>query len=391
MVTRVLYVLASATPGGAERATMSMIAAHDRVRYLPAVLFFEDGPLVEDVRKLGVDATVLGARVRLRNPRSLLTAVLETRRVIATSCAALVHACMSYSQLISGAAASLANVPSVLYQHGPLGSWMDGAATLLRCDHVVTNSRHTAAGHAGRAWRRRAITVIPPAVEMTMPTMAGREALRASVNVAHGLPPDVPVIGMTARLDPWKGIDVALRALAPLLRERRELRFVVVGGQYRAFHADYASQLRTLVEQEGIAQQVIFAGFRDDVRPYLARMTALVHASIQPEPFGLTLVEAMAFGVPVVCAHAGGAAEIVEPGINGLAYPPGHESELRAAVTSLLDSEPLRRRLIEAGLRTVDDRYRPPQMIQMLERVYDEVLSNPLAGTRAACTPARMS
>jgi glycosyltransferase involved in cell wall biosynthesis len=180
---------------------------------------------------------------------------------------------------------------------------------------------------------------------------------------------------MTARFDPWKGIDVALRAAAPLLRARPTLRFLLVGDQYRHFHPEYGPQLRRLVEREGVASQVVFAGFQADVRPYLARMSMLIHASTQPEPFGLTIIEAMAVGTPVIVARGGGAADIIEPGRNGLAHTPGDESELRSAMIALLDDADLRLRLSTAGVRTVDAKFRPARMMHIIEGVYDDMLA----------------
>lgn len=370
---RVLYVSANAVPGGAERATMLMVASHDRRRYEPGVLFFGQGPLVDEARALGARAHVLGSPMRLRNPLSVRAAIAETARLIRTEAYAVVHSCMSYAHLVGGAAAALAGVPAVLYQHGPLGTWMDGAATLVRCDRILVNSEFTAAEQRTRAWRRRPITLAPYGIDLHL-TEDERTRFRDAVNAEHGLAPDAPVVGIIARFDPWKGIDVAIRAVAPLLREHPALRFMVIGGQYRDFHPTYGEQLRALVEREAVASQVIFTGFRMDVRPYYARLSALVHCSLQPEPFGLTIIEAMASAVPVVAARGGGPAEIVEEGVDGLLHTAGNEEELRAAVVRVLDDRCLRESMVAAGLRKVEARYRPAAMMEIIERVYDDVL-----------------
>ena len=366
---RVLYVMPNAVPGGAERATMLMLASHDRDRYEPGVLFFSDGPLVGDARSLGLDVHVLPRKVRLSRPWSVRTAIAEGCRIVSDGGFSLVHSCMAYAHLIGGAIAWQSGVPGVLYQHGPLGAWMDSAATLLRCDRILVNSAFTAASSARTPgapvrsrWRHMA---------STCRATHGQERadLQAEVNARHGIPPDAPVIGLMARFDPWKGIDVALRAAAPLLRSRPELRFIVVERQYRHFHPEYGPLLRALVESEGIDHQVIFAGFQMDVRAYLARMTVLVHSSLQPEPFGLTIIEAMAAGVPVVAAQGGGAAEIIESGVDGLFHSPGNELELRAALQMLLDDASLRDSFAYAGLLKVEKQYRPSHMMRVVEGV----------------------
>jgi glycosyltransferase involved in cell wall biosynthesis len=179
---------------------------------------------------------------------------------------------------------------------------------------------------------------------------------------------------MIARFDPWKGIDVALRAMIPLLSEDRNLFFLIVGGQYRHFHPEYGVELRRLVATAGLERQVLFAGYQLDVRPYLARFDLLLHASIRPEPFGLTILEAMAAEVPVVAARGGGAAEIVADGENGLTHPPGDAAALGATARRLLGDGALARRLAAAGAATVAQRFTPAGMIHRIEGVYDEVL-----------------
>ena len=367
---RVLYLMPNAVAGGAERATLLMLASHDRRRYEPGVVFFTPGPLVEQAAALGVRTHVLGRAMRLRNPLSVAAAIAEIARTTRRDGYAVIHSCMSYAQLVGGPAGSVAGVPTVFYQHGPVGSWMDGAATAVRCDHILANSRFTADAQRAKAWRSRPITVAPCATELQI-TDQERPRLRAAVNDEHHIPPDASAIGIVARFDPWKGIDVALRAAAPLLRERPGWRFIVVGGQYRQFHDGYGEQLKALASREGVAAQVVFTGYRLDVRPYYARLDALVHSSLQPEPFGLTIIEAMAAGVPVVAARGGGPADIVDEGIDGLLHTPGDETELRADLRRVMDDPSLRASLRAAGLRKVEARYRPAAMMQVIEGVYD--------------------
>ena len=93
---RVLYVMPNAVPGGAERATMLMLASHDRDRYEPGVLFFGDGPLVDGARSPGLGVHVLSRKMRLSRPWSVRTAVEEGCRIVSDGGLSLVHSCMAY-------------------------------------------------------------------------------------------------------------------------------------------------------------------------------------------------------------------------------------------------------------------------------------------------------
>jgi glycosyltransferase involved in cell wall biosynthesis len=193
------------------------------------------------------------------------------------------------------------------------------------------------------------------------------------VTRAHEIPDDAFVIGLLARFDPWKGIDFALRALAPLLRHRDGLRLLIVGGPYRHFYPEYGAVLRSIAGEEGVLDRVIFAGFQLDVRPYYARLDALLHASVQPEPFGLTIVEGMAAEVPVIAADAGGPREIINSGVDGLLYRPADEAALREAVLRLLDDGAFRTGLATAGAATVSSRYRATALMSRLDAVYRQL------------------
>lgn len=367
---KVLYLLPSATPGGAERATMRMVAAHRASRFKAAVLFFADGPLVEEARALDVPVSILASPPRLSRPWSMMSAVSTCARVIRAGEYSIVHSCMSYAHLVGGPAASRAGVRAVFYQHGPVGSWMDRVAPVLRCDRILAASAFVTEEQQDRSWRLRPVARVPLSVEMAIDGM-DRAALRRQIDGSYGLPQNAFVVGIVARFDPWKGLDFALQAMAPLLRHRPEMRLMIVGGQYRQFHPQYGERLKSIAVEDGIFEQVIFTGYQVDTRPYYARFDALVHASLQPEPFGLTVIEAMAAGVPVVAADAGGPREIIEHEANGLLYEPGNGAALREAVMRILDDSSLRTRLAAAGEDTVDARYRPGNMLAALDAVYD--------------------
>ncbi|HKY32199.1 MAG TPA: glycosyltransferase family 4 protein [Candidatus Polarisedimenticolia bacterium] len=372
MSARVLYLLANAEPGGAERVTLMMMRHHSG-RYRPQAMFLNDGSLIGEVRRMGLPASILGRRLRLRRPLEVLAAIRECRRRIARDGIDLLHACMPYAHIVGSPAAGRA-IPRVLFQHGPVGGPIDRAASLLSASLVLANSRHTLERHRRIALRRWPDDVVPCATELRL-SEERRRGLAAEMNARLGLTEETIVLGAIGRFDPWKGIHVALSAALPILRERADVRFLVVGDQYRRFHPEYARTLREFSRAEGAGGRILFAGFQDDVLPYLARMDIVVHSATAPEPFGLVVIEAMAAGCAVIASAAGGPLEIVTEGVDGLLHPPGDESALRTAMRRLIDDASLRRSLGDQGRRTVAARYSPPAMVERLEAHYDRLLA----------------
>jgi glycosyltransferase involved in cell wall biosynthesis len=122
-----------------------------------------------------------------------------------------------------------------------------------------------------------------------------------------GLADDAPVVGSVARIDTWKGFGVLLDAVPALTAARPGLQLLVAGAPVPG-KEDYEAGLRA---RAGVLPGVHWLGPRSDVGDLMADLDVFVQASTEPEPFGLVLVEALACGVPVVAAAAGGPLEIL--------------------------------------------------------------------------------
>jgi glycosyltransferase involved in cell wall biosynthesis len=106
-----------------------------------------------------------------------------------------------------------------------------------------------------------------------------------------------------------------------------------------------------------------------------------VHASVEPEPFGLVIAEAMACGRPVIVSHAGGAAEIAQAG--ALFHTPGNAGELAQRITELVNEPTLRGALSKAGRSAAEHLFSRRRLADSMIRVYEAVASRePVACSR---------
>jgi glycosyltransferase involved in cell wall biosynthesis len=189
---------------------------------------------------------------------------------------------------------------------------------------------------------------------------------------AHGSRADGrPTVGVIGRLAPWKGQDVFLKAFAEAFGAT-DVRGRVIGSALFGEDA-FAASLEPLVQRLGIADQIEFRGFRDDVWAELRELEVLVHCSVTPEPFGQVVLEGMAAGVPVVAAAAGGPAELITSGVNGLLTKPGDPHELATALRTLHDDPGLRARLASAALVRSRE-FTPERTAARLLTVYREIV-----------------
>jgi glycosyltransferase involved in cell wall biosynthesis len=222
-------------------------------------------------------------------------------------------------------------------------------AVLRLPDAVVANS---AATRATVPARERVWVVPSPGAEV-----APRPAREAGAGFR---------VGVVGRLAPWKGQEVFVRAFAAAFPDGGA-EGAIVGAALFGEDA-YATRVERLATDAGIEMR----GWRDDVQAELHRLDVLVHCSTVPEPFGQVVVEGMAAGLAVVASDAGGPAEIVTDGHDGLLVPPGDVTALGAALRRLRDDPELRERLGRNAVETAKQ-YRPEAVAASLRDVYDTV------------------
>ncbi len=182
------------------------------------------------------------------------------------------------------------------------------------------------------------------------------------------------VIGITANVNPWKGQEVLVRAVAELVAEFPRLGCLIVGGLVRGAE-EYLHHLQALVATHGLEKHVRFVGSRLDIPDVVGALDVLVHASIRPEPFGRVLIEGMALGKPIVATNGGGVPEIVLDGETGFLVPGGDVGAMTAALRRLLADSALRERFGAAGARRARSHFSLESYVPAVEAVYDAVLA----------------
>ncbi len=356
---RVVFLDHCAALSGAEIAMLRLIESLPDIR--AHVILAEDGPLVGRLIRAGVSVEVLSLDASAghlnrasASPSSLpIASAAHTAAYVARLAIRLralhpdiVH-CNSLKACLYGtSAARAAGIPAVWHARDRMASdyLPDAAARLVRGAYRVLPAAAIANSHAtlttfGPTGPARRVEVIPDPFRRSYPVKPM---------------PEGPLrIGVVGRLAEWKGQHVVLEAFARAFPSGPQ-RCAVIGAAL--FGEDsYANGLVAQAARLGVADRVDFRGFKSDVEAELDALHVVVHASVVPEPFGQVVVEAMAAGRAVVATSAGGPAEIIEAGHNGLLYPAGDVDAL-AALFRRLDAEPDLRAALgaEAIVRAAD-------------------------------------
>lgn len=195
------------------------------------------------------------------------------------------------------------------------------------------------------------------------------------------LPPSglgVTRVGLVATFARWKGHRTFLRALS-LLPASLQVRGYIVGGPVYATDASQASleELQALTAAEGLEGRVGFVGYVSDTAAAMRALDVVVHASTEPEPFGLVIAEGMACGRAVVVSAAGGAREIVTPGVDALAHEPGDARGLADCISALVTDVGLRTRLAAAAREVAERTFTRTRMVGDVAPIYRSLVAGP--------------
>ena len=172
-----------------------------------------------------------------------------------------------------------------------------------------------------------------------------------------------------SRLEPQKGLDVAIRALARVRERHPDAVLVDLGlGSQR-------DELLALAEAEGVADAVFLAGSVGDVADWLHRAEVFVHPA-RWEGFGLALLEAMLAGLPVVASAVSSIPEIVGDGSTGVLVPPDDVPRLAEAIVSLLDDPDRARRYGEAGRTRARTAFSVAAMAERTIAIYEAAVAS---------------
>lgn len=181
-----------------------------------------------------------------------------------------------------------------------------------------------------------------------------------------GLDRDTPALMQVARFHRVKDHETSVRAVAELTKRGRDFTMVYVGdGETR-------EAMERLANELGVAGRCRFVGVRRDVREILPAAEVFLLSSVS-EGVSVTLLEAMATGVPIAATDVGGNREVVAHGESGLLSPRGDASSLAGNLETMLEDAPLRQRMAEAGRRRLHARFTQRQMHDRYAELYDRM------------------
>jgi glycosyltransferase involved in cell wall biosynthesis len=371
--TTILHLINVGGPGGAESVCVNLARGLDQRRWRSLVVVPDRGWIHHMLEDAGVETVVLGHASRFDVVRHLgaLSKLVRQRGV------ALIQSHLFGPSCIASLLGLVHRLPVVGTIHGE--GDLDPGESFRRAKFGLLNNGLTRLVFVSEPLRRFFLgtgllrssmtTVIPNGIDVDAYSRDGGSQLRGELGVGD----EEFLVGALGNLRPAKAYDVLLRAAAILSSSEPGYRFVVAG----QWEGELADELTRLRDDLGLRDVVALAGFRADAASVLAALDLYLLTS-RSEGFSLSVVEAMASGLPIVSTRCGGPEQILADGVAGVLVPNGSSEAVAEAIAALRADPAKRARMGRVAKAVARSRFTVESQVWTYERLYEECL----AGTR---------
>lgn len=384
---KVAYIDHTAVLSGGEIALVRLLSAIDRKIVNPGVILFSKGELENALKEIDVKCTILPLNSEVLQTKKddisvgffgkikllvcIISHILKLRTLLLHDRPDIVHTNSLKSDIIAGVAARLCGIKVVWHIRDRISDdyLPSFAVALFRVlaryipNHLIANSHATLA------------TLCLPAAKNASVVHGGLKFLHMEMPSRCPMDFANPKIGLIGRISPWKGQKEFVMASREVLRRFPEAKFQIVGTALFS-EEQYALELRDLIQQHSLENSVELLGFRSDINAVLADLDIFVHASTLPEPFGQTVIEAMAAGCPVIATAAGAIPEILTNEVDGLTVEPGNVQQLAGCIIRLLENPLLAKSFADSAFKKVKEQFNIDLTASKVLQVYEKLIES---------------
>lgn len=392
MKKRILYIEGNidGTVGGSYFVLYDLASRLDRTKFEPIVGFHRDNYLVEQFRAAGIETVLFPPNLPWVPRSRFLQIALAPIKKVVNLYRHVIGPAIRYAKFLRENRIDLVNLNNSITRNH---SWMLAARWAgVKCmSHEMGISTEFDVFSRYFGPRLARIVCVSHAVHENMKQLGcnypntvvihngidlgryRRQETPEELRRKYGIAPDAEVIGVVGNIRVWKGQEVLVRATALLKKEFPRLRCMLVGACGEGDRA-YGRKIENLCRELDIIDNVIFTGFQKNAIDYMGLMDVVTHTSIDPEPFGIVMLEAMYLAKPLVSTTIGGPAEIIVNGETGLLVDPNRPELLADAVATLLRDRARAAELGRKSLVRLHERFSIERNVAANSAVYDEIL-----------------
>jgi glycosyltransferase involved in cell wall biosynthesis len=358
-----MHLRASNFVGGPEKQILEHLQRIDRQRFRPILCSFDINGRPSDLLKAAEAENIPTLSLR-GNPPFHPKLILQLRRFLCDNSVRLLVTHGYKSNIIGYLSSKALGVSQVAYSHG----WTGECAKVrfyefvdMQVMKLIHNVVAVSEGH-----KRQIVAIGVPSGRVTVvhnAVFVPEQLQRKKIIESFSLPRDAVVIVSAGRLSPEKNFAGLIEAAIPIIRQRNNIYFIVLGeGVLR-------QELEQQIVGNGLQNRFLLPGFCDDVQSLLTDANIFVSSS-HTEGLPVAVLEGAGAGLPVVATAVGGTPEVVRDGYNGLLVPAGDVGALRRAIEHLLDNPDEARNMGRLGASLVGEEFNFETQSRKLEALY---------------------
>ena len=373
---RVLFVMMQMAMGGSERLVFNLVRSMDRSRFAPSIVFFAPEQPLAEFEELQVPLHYVPKqrRVDWATMRHIARIVREERIDVVNA-----HHFMPF--VYSFYAAKVANRARLVYtEHSEAdvaavsGKWQPVGCRLLRWSDGAIGISGRVAESITSHFALDAPFVHAIANGVDCRVFAADPAVRSRLRRELALTDGDVVLGHVANFRHNKNHLFLLRAVRELARTRPDVKLLLVGQGFAGDPENSGPDIARFIEANGLQSVVRTLGYRPDVQDVLKALDVFCLVS-HKEGLPLSLVEAMATGIPVVATDIESIRQVVEPGTVGSLVAPDDVHGLVAALHRLIDDESLRQRMGAAGAQVAARRFSLARCVDQTQELFASLVT----------------
>lgn len=367
---KVLHIFTILPVGGAETLMLNIAKNIDRDRFdLTVCCLSEKGDIGRQIEECGIEVISLGnKKIGSLN----IPLLLKLTNLIKHKGFHIVHTHMYNAGFYGRLAARLANTPVILFSvHNIYQKTKPHRMFINRLLSIITDRVFVATSTVMADVMQydrvplEKMEIIPYGID-TDPFAETHD--RNAVRKELGLKTEDIVIGNVARLEPAKGQSFLIEAVKVLKDRDINMKCLIIGS------GRLEQELKGLADSLEINDRIIFLGTRTDLPRLFSAMDIFVFPSLW-EGLPLSLLSAMASGLPIITTHAGGVKDVIVNGENGIVIPTSNPSAAAEAIKKMICDQRLRQRLSDRAKRDVMQNYSAMVMTKRLEKAYETIFS----------------
>lgn len=365
---RILFFTPTASIGGAERNLLVMCRELVDRGHACMVITPPHGPLIEELHQIGVDTVPFsGTELLAGQIFRVIWNGINLWRLVKHFKPTIIHGNSIFGMYLPITLGTMTRLPSIIH-------WADfdtrpGDIALAKWTYprnrVIAVSKAIQTTLVGAGLPEPAVRVIHNGTPHPPETTSTRDEIAAEFSI----PNDCVWIGITGRIDYWKGHRTVIDAMMDL--KDLPVHLVILGGGPGG-DLNYEAELKEKIASLGLIDRVTFTGFQSNPQR-IVQWIDIVTCPSDNEPFGLVAIEAMMLDRPVIASNVGGFRETILHKKTGYLVPAGSSSHIAQHIRTLAADKDLMRRMGDAGYKHAIGYFGVDRFIDQLELLYDEI------------------